>query len=275
MARTMSGISSVGGDVTLAGDNEFTGTNTFNDERPTTNLATTQQDTEFITKGKADASYTKAFLQFTQITNSAPGQATVPLIGQKVTQGLPTASNPNQFGGVLSGGTDPDSTGTGPQLKPSLTLKSSTSSVIIDVNINGEWRATRNGQDAHFKQMVLVRQDLNFSSGPRFKMLYGATNFGNRMPTLCATIDTTATSSATNARQFLNGYKFRFVDDLTDFISGRDGTEAGDTINYQAVLENGLPIDGYFTMNRTSRLDDTPTVTRGQSMISLTEVEAT
>lgn len=274
MARTMSGISSGGGDVKLAGDNEFTGTNTFNDERPTTNLATTQQDTEFITKGKADASYTGAFLQFTQLTNSAPGQPSAPLIGQKVTVGLPPASNPNQYGGVLSGGTDPASATT-PQLKPSLTLKSSTSSVIIDVNINGEWRATRNGQDAHHKQMVLVRQDLDFSTGSRFKMLYGATNFGNRMPTLCATIDTTNVSTNPNGRQFLNGYKFRFVDDLTDPISGRDGTEAGDTINYQAVLTNGISEDGYFTLNRTSRLDNDSSITRGMSNISLTEVEAT
>ena len=268
--RTMSGvISGGGGDVTQAGTNNFIGTNTFNTNRPTSRLTTTQADDEFITKSKADEEYTGAFLQFTQITNNGPGQPAYPLIGQTVTLGLPTASNPNQFGGRIDGGTDPDSTGDVPQLKPSLTLRSSTSSVIIDVNINGEWR---NGSDPRFKNIVLVRQDLDFSTGSRFKMLYGATGFGDKSPTFCALIDATP---GTNSSQHLNGYKFRFVDDLTDPISGRDGAEAGDTINYQGVFINGISTTGYFTLNRTSNTANSRSIARGQSVITLTEVEAT
>jgi len=55
----MSGISTSGGvgDVTLAGDNEFTGTNTFNSSRPTSTIATTPGSTNLITKQNADALY--------------------------------------------------------------------------------------------------------------------------------------------------------------------------------------------------------------------------
>jgi hypothetical protein len=54
----MSGIStSATGDVTLAGDNEFTGTNTFNTNRPTSTIATTPGSTNLITKQNADALY--------------------------------------------------------------------------------------------------------------------------------------------------------------------------------------------------------------------------
>ena len=54
----MSGIStSATGDVTLAGDNEFTGTNTFNSSRPTSTIASTPGSTNLITKQNADALY--------------------------------------------------------------------------------------------------------------------------------------------------------------------------------------------------------------------------
>ena len=58
MSRTMSGIpQSSGGDVKLDGDNEFTGTNTYNTNRPTSNLTTTPANTDLITKQNADALY--------------------------------------------------------------------------------------------------------------------------------------------------------------------------------------------------------------------------
>ena len=53
MSRTMSGIptSGGGGDVFLAGNpNTFTGTNTFNTNRPTSDLTSTPADEDFITK---------------------------------------------------------------------------------------------------------------------------------------------------------------------------------------------------------------------------------
>ena len=56
----MSGISTSGGagDVKLAGNpNTFTGTNTFNDNRPTSTLTDAPTDTEFITKQDADGDY--------------------------------------------------------------------------------------------------------------------------------------------------------------------------------------------------------------------------
>jgi len=54
----MSGIpESEGGDVFLDGDNAFTGTNTFNINRPTSTINTTPSSTEFLTKQNADALY--------------------------------------------------------------------------------------------------------------------------------------------------------------------------------------------------------------------------
>ena len=60
--RTMSGIpESTGGDVFLAGNpNTFTGTNTFNVNRPTSSLSGTPASDDFITKSDADALYTGA-----------------------------------------------------------------------------------------------------------------------------------------------------------------------------------------------------------------------
>ena len=59
MSRTMSGIPTSGaGDVKLDGDpNAFTGTNTFNTNRPTSDLTSTPAATEFITKQDADGDY--------------------------------------------------------------------------------------------------------------------------------------------------------------------------------------------------------------------------
>ena len=60
-ARSMSGINHSSGDVYLNGDpNAFTGTNTFNVNRPTSTITTTPGSTDFITKQNADALYTGA-----------------------------------------------------------------------------------------------------------------------------------------------------------------------------------------------------------------------
>ena len=61
MSRTMSGIPTSGGgggDVFLAGNpNTFTGTNTYDVNRPTSSLTSTPAATEFITKQDADGDY--------------------------------------------------------------------------------------------------------------------------------------------------------------------------------------------------------------------------
>ena len=60
MSRTMSGIPTSGGagDVTLAGDpNAFTGTNTYDVNRPTSTLTNTPAATEFITKQDAEREF--------------------------------------------------------------------------------------------------------------------------------------------------------------------------------------------------------------------------
>ena len=53
----MSGIAQTTGDVTLAGNNVFTGTNSFNTNRPTSTITTTPSSTDFITKQNGDALY--------------------------------------------------------------------------------------------------------------------------------------------------------------------------------------------------------------------------
>ena len=55
----MSGIST-SGNVTLAGDNVFTGTNSFNINRPTSTLTDTPSSTDFITKQNGDVLYAGA-----------------------------------------------------------------------------------------------------------------------------------------------------------------------------------------------------------------------
>ena len=61
MSRTMSGIPTSGGagDVTLAGNpNAFTGTNTYDVNRPTSTLTNTPAATEFITKQDGESLFT-------------------------------------------------------------------------------------------------------------------------------------------------------------------------------------------------------------------------
>ncbi len=271
--RTMSGVSGGGSDVTLKGANAFTGTNTFNINRPTTTLTTTPASQEFITKGDGDIAYAGKVLQFKYFqTGERAGQSgsTQPqiVVSEGVpnpgpTVGLPVspASNgdPDAFGGLLE------------TMNPTMTLKSTTSKIIIDVSIVGEWQE---GDDARFKQIILVRNNLDRTgSGTTLQqnltehtILYGAVNFENRMPTMAATI----TNSGGSA-QFLDGYNFRFIDERQ--VNSGEAALGAEQVSYQPILTNGLPILGRFLLNATHSSGNDITRQSGCSTMTLTEVE--
>jgi len=272
----MSGISSSGGgDVTLTGDNAFTGENTFNTNRPTSTLGatTTPADDDFITKEDGDKIYSGKILQFQYFqTGERAGQSGstqpqivvsegVPNPGPTVGLAVSPASNgdPDAFGGVLE------------TMNPIITLKSTTSKIIIDVSIVGEWQT---GDDPRFKQIILVRNNLDRTgSGTTLQknltehtILYGAQNFENRMPTMAATI----TNSGGSA-QFLDGYNFRFIDERQ--VNSGEAALGAEQVSYQPILTNGLPILGRFLLNATHSSGNDITRQSGCSTMTLTEVE--
>lgn len=277
--RTMSGISSSGdGDVTLAGDNDFTGENTFNVNRPTSTLGatTTPADDEFITKEDADKFYSGAVHQFVFESSGTPYTNT-----QSVTEGVPgpgpigntgmtgTTGNPNQYGGLLT------------QLIPQITLQSSSSNIVIDCVLTGEWQT--DFDRARFRNAILVRNN-EYLTGTGSStqqnltnktILYGAQSFEDRNPAMSAIIFNTGPAS-----QFLDGYCFRFVDTFNMNTAGQTGNNntpptKGDTISYQIVLTNGLSQTGLFRLNATRVIagQNNLATSRGCSTITLTEVE--
>ena len=163
----MSGISTSGGagDVKLDGNpNTFTGTNTFNDNRPTSTLTNTPAATEFITKQDADGDYallaggTAADPQILSGVNrinveSIPNNTSdsinqfygdanygykldfgyAQLVStqsdQAVSNGNPSASDPDQFNGLVDA------------LSVEITPNRANGVVKLQFQISGEWGA--------------------------------------------------------------------------------------------------------------------------------------
>jgi len=197
----------------------------------------------------------KTVLQFTNVLVNTRS------IIYTVQAGLPSATDPDQKGGLID------------DINPSLTLKSSTSKVIIDCQVNGQW-ITNNNQDGNrAKTIVLVREDVNRSTGTTKEILYGADFNSPRSP--CMTIQ--PQNNRVNGL-WLDGYTFRFVDDL---VSGtnRDGTSAGDTISYFPLLISGSNSHSQtsgntqFRLNRGYTGSGTSAACDSVSSMTLTEVE--
>jgi len=116
-ARSMSGINDTfggGGDVFQAGNpNTFTGTNTFNSNRPTSTLATTPGSNDFITKSDGEALFT-----------SSTGDVTL-------------AGNPNAFTGTNTFNTN----------RPTSTLATTPGSTDFITKQDGEALFTNNTGD--------------------------------------------------------------------------------------------------------------------------------
>lgn len=103
MSRTLSGIPESGvtgvvGDVLLAGNNVFTGTNIYDTNRPTSAIESTPTAEEFITKQNGDLLYIKQFKFHQQTARSS--------LAQQVTGNSdganPPDSDANFYGGVLT-----------------------------------------------------------------------------------------------------------------------------------------------------------------------------
>lgn len=102
MSRTLSGIPESGvtgvvGDVLLAGNNTFTGTNIYDVNRPTSAIESTPTAEEFITKQNADLLYIKQFKFHQQTAQSSLAQQ---VIGNS-NGANPPDSDANYFGGEL------------------------------------------------------------------------------------------------------------------------------------------------------------------------------
>jgi len=134
---------SVDGDVTQSGANGFTGTNTFNTNRPTSTIATTPSSTDFITKQNADALYGGLNIPTKQEPN-----ATVTLT---VTSGNPTAPSNAWVYGYDNGGSVTS-------LKQTVDFTTG-SKIIISVCIMGEWSSNE-----WEKGVILVRRETGDSS---------------------------------------------------------------------------------------------------------------
>jgi len=85
-----------GGDVTQAGDNDFTGTNKFDTNRPTSNLTSTPSSGDFITRADGDKRYHLAYVQHVR-TNTMTFSNWNSLSNRKIleTAIVPTLSNPH------------------------------------------------------------------------------------------------------------------------------------------------------------------------------------
>jgi hypothetical protein len=198
----------------------------------------------------------KSVLQFTNVLVNARH------IFYNVVAGLPDPDDPDDLGGLVD------------DINPSLTLKSSTSKVIIDCQINGQWLTNNNQDGNRSKTVILVREDENRSTGSTKVILYGA-----QLQTGRATSMSIQPQSNRVNGLWLDGYSFRFVDDLVS-NPNRDGTSAGDTISYYPLLISGSnthsQISGktHFKMNMGSDTSAHPTRCDSVSSMSLTEVEA-
>ena len=100
-ARSMSGINDTfggGGDVFLAGNpNTFTGTNTFNTNRPTSTLATTPGSNDFITKSDGEALFTNSTGDVTLAGNPNTFTGTNTFNTNRPTSTLATTPGSNDF----------------------------------------------------------------------------------------------------------------------------------------------------------------------------------
>jgi hypothetical protein len=91
-------ITGVVGDVLLAGNNTFTGTNVYDTNRPTSSIESTPTAEEFITKQNADLLYAKQFKFHQQTARSSLAQQ---VIGNS-DGANPPDSDANFYGGALT-----------------------------------------------------------------------------------------------------------------------------------------------------------------------------
>ena len=179
MSRTMSGIPTSGGgagDVKLDGNpNTFTGTNTFNVNRPTSDLATTPTATEFITKqdgqqlfqgtsGVALLASANAFVSTNTFNTNRPTSslATTPAATEFITKQDGEALFTNNTGdALLAGGTSAAAPQTFTEfnkfdkelkLGDDLTMTSTTATINFTIDADANDSTTIN-QDSGFNSL--------------------------------------------------------------------------------------------------------------------------
>ena len=154
MSRTMSGIPTSGaGDVKLDGDpNAFTGTNTYDVNRPTSTLTSTISATDFLTKQNADTLYTgsagdvqeggnNVFTGTNKFDVNRPTStiATTPAATDLITkQNADTLYTNNTGDAVLAGSNAFSGTNTFDVNRPTSTLTSTPASTDFITKANGD-----------------------------------------------------------------------------------------------------------------------------------------
>lgn len=144
-------------------------------------------------------------------------------------------------------------------LSPTITLKSVSSKIIVDVTINGEWN-----QQVGNKGINLTR--IQNGDNANSTTIYGANAAENRGRTISGVI----TNGVTTGDNTMDGYVFRYVDDFTfDTASTRS---VGDTLRYAPVLTQFDTGTFSFFQNRTVGHGNGLNREVAVSSITLTEV---
>jgi hypothetical protein len=225
MSRTLSGIPDSGvtgivGDVLLAGNNIFTGTNIYDVNRPTSAIESTPTAEEFITKQNADNLY----------SNSAHGlgrfyqaQRSDRLVTLGVVGGNPADGTPNTLNGLVV-----PLTVTG--------IDGNADGVCLDFSIVGEWqsqeydkgvaisRSVSTSRASGYSADLILRSDLDsgVSAQARYIQTFNlAHDVGNRDSTM-------------------EGCNGKFIDTTI---------EDGKFYKYSILLINSSSVTATFTIN--------------------------
>ena len=222
MSRTLSGIPQSGvtgivGDVLLAGNNTFTGTNEYDVNRPTSAIESTPTAEEFITKQNADLLYVKQF-KFHQ-------QTSVSSLAQQVFNGNPNDSDANQFGGLL--------------INYAITgIDGRQSGVRITWNITGEWSHT-----PYDKGLIIYKEKINSLGVTVQRGFLRADAVSNRTRIVSGFTNANNSDTASTMDQ-VSGI---FIDTVL---------EADYTYKYTPVLVNSNTTTANFYLNRTKNNSD-------------------
>ena len=285
MSRTMSGIPTSGGagDVTLAGNpNAFTGTNTYDVNRPTSDLTSTPAATEFITKQDADGDYAlldggtsaapqtfTGFNEFDEVTTATAPTSGTHLCNKTyvdaVTTGAfaqTTRANPTLSYVVGGGNPSPADNLNGRMDTPDAGLEleitpPSNANIKIDFSIFGEWNA-----DGWDKGIVIARAAQAADGSFTYNFL------------LDADLDLTATAAVRMISTFTNNYT-RDASTTPEQAIGfyiDDDVVAGTTYRYIPILVNSAVTGSNhtFKLNRPITNSNLSFAERGCSAITAT-----
>ncbi len=242
MSRTLSGIPESGvtgvvGDVLLAGNNTFTGTNIYDVNRPTSAIESTPTAEEFITKQNGDLLYVKQFKFHQQTSRNALSQQ---VIGNS-SGANPSDSNMNQYGGAL---TDFAITG----------IEGRQNGVRITWEITGEWNT-----NPYDKGLIVYKEKFN-SLGVMVSRGFLRADAGQDKQVRW--ISPFVNAHQTDGNSTMDTVNGIFID--TDI-------EADFTYKYTPVLVNSSSVNANFILNGTTFYNNLPAFELATSVFAVQE----